>query len=73
MGWIIGLILGEHSYRINGVSYEVTSRFEDSQNGHSVRKSFQNLLSGNMVDLQDCLPGDNMSPEYVCSAAGKED
>lgn len=73
MGWIVGLIQGEHSYRINGVNYEVKSYFELPEKGRSVRESFQKLFSGDMVDLRDCFSGDTIGPEYVCSAAGKED
>ena len=73
MGWIVGLIQSEHGYRINGVCYEVKSRFEPPDKGRPVQDAFRHMISGDMVDLQDCFSGDTIDSEYVCSAAGKED
>ena len=73
LGWIIGVIQAEHSYHLNGVSYIVQSCFEPPKEGRSVRSAFQKLISDDMVDLMALTEDGKLSPEYVCSAAGKED
>lgn len=73
LGWIIGVIQGEHSYCVNGVTYTVGAKFEPPREGQSVRCAIERIISGDMIDLMDLAEDDKLSSEYVCSAAGEED
>lgn len=73
MRWIIGLFQWKRSYCINGVTYAVEARFELPREGRPVQHAIEHVLSASMVDLQECFSSATMEPEYVCSAAGKED
>ena len=73
LGWIIGVIQGEHSYCVNGVTYTVGAKFEPPREGRSVRRAVERIISGDTIDLMDLAKEDILSSEYVCSAAGEED
>jgi hypothetical protein len=73
LGWIIGVIQGEHSYCVNGVTYTVGAKFEPPREGRSVRCAIERIISGDMIHLMDLAEDDKLSSEYVCSAAGEED
>ena len=73
LGWIIGVIQGEHSYCVNGVTYTVGAKFEPPREGRSVRCAIERIISGDMIDLMYLTEDDKLSTEYVCSAAGEED
>ena len=73
LGWIIGVIQGEHKYCINGVTYTVGAKFELPREGRSVRRAFERIISGDTIDLMDLAEDDKLSSEYVCSAAGEEE
>jgi hypothetical protein len=73
LGWIIGVIQGERSYCVNGVTYTVGAKFEPPHEGRSVQRAIERIISGDMVDLMDLAEDDKLSSEYVCSAAGEED
>ena len=73
LGWIIGVIQGEHSYCVNGVTYTVGAKFEPPREGRSVRCAIERIISGDMKDLMDLAEDDKLSSEYVCSATGEED
>ena len=73
LGWIIGVIQGEHSYCVNGVTYTVGAKFEPPREGRSVRRAVERIISGDTIDLMDLAKDDKLSSEYVCSAAGEED
>ena len=73
LGWVVGVIQGEHEYCINGVIYTVGAIFEPRNEGRSVRHAVEHIISGDMIDLMDLAEDDKLSSEYVCSAAGEED
>jgi len=73
LGWIIGVIQGENSYCVNGVTYTVGAKFEPPREGRSVRRAVERIISGDTIDLMDLAKDDKLSSEYVCSAAGEED
>ena len=73
LGLIIGVIQGEHSYCVNGVTYTVGAKFEPPREGRSVRRAVERIISGDTIDLMDLAKDDKLSSEYVCSAAGEED
>ena len=72
-GWICGLLPREREYKINGVTYIVSARFESSNSENSIRTRFEHAITSEMIDLTvqptDC----RMAAEYVYSTAGKED
>ena len=72
-GWICGLLPSEREYKINGVTYIVSARFEGSDSENSIRTRFEHAISNEMIDLIDQTPYSTMAAEYVYSAAGKED
>ena len=71
-GWICGLLPREREYKINGVTYIVSARFEGSDSENSIRSRLEHAISNEMIDLTvqptDC----RMAEEYVYSAAGEE-
>ena len=72
-GWICGLLPGEREYKLNGVTYIVSSRFEAPNSENSIRSRFERVITNEMIDLIDQTPDSTMTAEYVYSAAGKED
>jgi hypothetical protein len=72
-GWIIGVIQGNHEYRINGVTYTVGSKFEPPREGRPVQRAIEHMISCDMIDLMEQADDGKIHSEYVCSAAGEED
>ena len=75
--WIIGI--GDiHTYRVGNVTYEVSSHFEklhhdEKSENPTLAHRIKRCLKNDVVPLTAEEPPDMMAPEYVCSAAGKED
>ena len=72
-GWIIGVIQGNHEYRINGVTYTVGAKFEPPREGRPVQQVIEHMISCNMIDLIGRAEGGKIHSEYVRSAAGEEE
>ena len=72
LGWIIGVIQGNHEYRINGVTYTVGSKFEPPREGRPIQHAIEHMISCDMVDLMEQAESGKIHSEYVCSAAGEE-
>ena len=72
-GWICGLLPSEREYKINGVTYIVSARFEGSDSENSIRTRFEHAITDEMIDLTAQPTDCTMAAEYVYSAAGKED
>lgn len=72
-GWICGLLPGEREYKINGVKYIVSARFESTDSENSIRSRFEKSITNEMIDLTEQASDSKMAEEYVYSAAGKED
>ena len=71
--WIIGIGCGERKYKINNVTYTVSSSFEPFQSKNNLKERFERTLISDFVPLTIPESQDKMADEYVCSAAGKED
>ena len=72
-GWICGLLPSVREYKLNGVTYIVSSRFEAPNSENSIRSRFEQVISNEMIDLTAQPTDCTMAAEYVYSAAGKED
>jgi len=75
--WIIG-IGGIHTYRVGDVTYEVSSHFEELHHNEkaedpTLEHRVERCLKSDVVPLTMAEAKDTLTPEYVCSAAGKED
>jgi len=73
--WIIG-IGGVHTYRVGNVTYEVSSKFASPDKPAQEMTLHQRMERGlchTLTRLTAKVRPDTMAPEYVCSAAGKED
>lgn len=72
-GWICGLLPGKREYKINGVKYIVSARFESPDSENSIRSRFEEAITNEMIDLTEQPPDSTMANEYVYSTAGEED
>ena len=67
--WIVGMMPGESRYKVNGVTYIVTSQFETrSEEAHTLRSRFERLIKNNSADLSTEKDGDIITAEYVSAA-----
>ena len=67
--WIVDMMPGESRYKVNGVRYIVSSRFEEpSRNAHTLRSRFERLIKNNSADLSEETKGDIITAEYVSAA-----
>ena len=67
--WVVDMMPGESRYRVNGVRYIVSSRFEEpSRNAHTLRSRFERLIKNNSADLSTEKDGDIIKAEYVSAA-----
>ena len=67
--WIVDMMPGESRYKVNGVRYIVSSRFEaQSRDAHTLRSRFERLISNNSADLSTEKDGDIITAEYVSAA-----
>lgn len=71
--WIVGIGGGERKYRINNITYVVSSRFEPPKYQSTMKDRFRRSITSDFVPLTLPPAVDKMADEYVCSAAGKED
>ena len=70
--WIIGLGAAEHEYKIEDVTYIVTSHFAkptDSEK-QTISDRMKRFVGGDFADLTADMDPDTIDGEYVCSAAG---
>ena len=74
-GFIIGLISSEQEYRINGVTFVVSSRFAkpNFREDQTISDRLKNFVGSDFADLTADNDYDNLIDGYVCSAAGKEE
>ena len=67
--WVVDMMPGESRYKVNGVRYIVSSRFEElSRNAHTLRSRFERLISNNSAELSTEKDGDIITAEYVSAA-----
>jgi len=66
---------GEQEYIVNGVRYIVGACFQSSKVpvSNTLHDRMKRIVSGNTVPLSIVEPDATIEPEYVCSAAGKEE
>lgn len=63
-------------YRVNDVTYIVTSKFERNGTEHTMQTRVAEAIKNDMVEFPQLQPEEKtciLNEEYVCSAAGKED
>jgi hypothetical protein len=70
--WIVGLGAGDREYRINGVTYRVSSRFEPFDSAENLKGRFERTIVSDFIPLTVPKAEDKITAESVCSAAGKE-
>ncbi|MGI6746506.1 MAG: hypothetical protein ACOX45_10345 [Acutalibacteraceae bacterium] len=70
--WIIGIGCNDHQYRIGGVTYIVSSRFEPTESKSSLKDRLERTIVSDFTPLTLTASQDKISDEYVCSAAGEE-
>ena len=73
INWIIGIGCGERKYKVNNVTYTVSSSFEPFQSKNNLKERFERTLISDFVPLTIPESQDKMADEYVCSTAGEED
>ena len=71
--WIVGIGCEERKYKINNVTYTVSSHFEPFESKNSIKGRFERTIVSDFVPLTLKTPDCIMADECVCSAAGKED
>ena len=72
--WVIGIAPYESTYKINGVTYTVSSQFESRKDeGHTLRSRFERLIKSNSTDLTTAAEGDIITAEYVSAAHPNSD
>ena len=74
-GFIVGLVSSEQEYRINGVTYAVSSKFAkpDFKTDKTISDRLKRFVGSDFADLTADNDSDNLIDGYVCSAAGKEE
>lgn len=63
---------GNSEYVINGIKYQVASRFLFPQKKQTILDKFENLIGSEFIDLTVIDNTDTIN-DNVCSTAGKED
>ena len=72
--WVIGIAPYESTYKINGVTYIVSSQFESrKEEGHTLRSRFQRLIQNNSADSTTTTEDDIITAEYVSAAHPNSD
>lgn len=76
--FIIGLAQGEREYKINGVKYIVSSRFqernfEDEESNTTIRKRLKKVIGSDFTDLTTTKTNITIKDNQVNMLAGKED
>lgn len=71
-GFIVGLVLCEHEYQVNGVRYVVSSHFEKNKE-HDFKERIGRCITSDLTPLPLHSEQDKMDTEYACSVAGKEE
>ena len=71
--WIVGIGCGERQYKINNVTYTVSSHFEPFESKSNIKDRFERTIVSDFVPLTILPQQDKMANEYVCSAAGEEE
>lgn len=66
--WIVGLGKDIHEYKVNGVTYIVSSRFDPPfKNNPTLSERMKRIVIGEFVHLINKSPANTMEDEYVCS------
>lgn len=73
LNWIVGIGCGDRQYKIGGVTYTVSSRFEPTCSENKINDRIKRTIISDFATLTLIEPKYKMADEYVCSAAGKED
>lgn len=71
--WIVGIGCGDRQYKIGGVTYTVSSRFEPTNSENKINDRIKRTIVSDFTPLTLLESTHKMADEYVCSAAGKED
>lgn len=71
--WVIGIGCGERKYKLNNVTYTVSSSFEPVKSKNTLKERFERTFISDFVPLTIVDTKNKMADEYVCSAAGEED
>ena len=66
--WVMSMP-NESTYKVNGVTYIVSSQFETrSEDSHTLRSRLERLIKNNSADLSEETKGDIITAEYVSAA-----
>ena len=66
--WVMSMP-NESTYKVNGVTYIVSSQFEPwSGDSHTLRSRLERLIKNNSADLSTETQGDIITAEYVSAA-----
>ena len=71
--WIVGIGADERRYRINGVTYVVSSVYAPSKTKVTLSDKLEKYLNSPFADLTIQETKADNNGEYACSAAGEED
>ena len=64
---IVGIGCGERQYKINNVTYTVSSRFEPFESKSNIKDRLERTIVSDLVSLTILPQEDKMADEYVCS------
>lgn len=70
---ITGMGKAERTYKINGATYSVSSRFQPLSKADCLKDRIKKLLEKGFAHLMNDSDDDKLKTENVCSAVGKED
>lgn len=71
--WVIGIGCGKRQYRINNVTYTVSSHFEPAKSDNRIKDRLARTIVSDFAQLTLLKTTDKIIDGYVCSAAGEED
>ena len=73
LNWIVGIGCGDRQYKIGGVTYTVSSKFEPINSENKINDRIKRTIISDFIPLTLLESQDKIADEYVCSTAGKEE
>lgn len=65
--WIVGIGCGDRQYKIGGVTYTVSSRFESTHSENKINDRIKRTIVSDFAPLTLIESRNKMADEYVCS------
>jgi hypothetical protein len=65
--WIVGIGCGDRQYKIGGVTYTVSSRFEPTKSKNKINDRIKRTIVSDFTSLTLIESKYKMTDEYVCS------